>query len=136
VSRVVKHGALMSRKTIRIGLGCLAILGAAYFVWTVQASRNMARWDAAQSNVRILALVMELYRDDRQQYPSSFQELLSGINADLKTQVDRDILHNPFKDEYSFTSSSNGFTITVKSSAWFIDPKIIERKYALGEGAK
>ena len=112
------------------------IAGVATGWLTVRDTRRTARFDAAQSGIKDLAVAIEAYRDEHGHYPATWDELLSGIAAELKEQLAAKALNNPFKDKFEFTSSSNGFAITVTSSSRYMAPRRIEKKYAVGEALK
>jgi hypothetical protein len=101
------------------------------FVTVVRGAKIMRRSELVETGISHLAIFIEIYRDNHNRYPSSFEQLLEGSSSKVKINQ---ILHDGFVDKYEYQPLTNGFVITVSgpSSMLYKWPRI-GKTYKVGE---
>ena len=131
----------MTRATMRAIWGavlCFSIASVVWLVLAVREAKQMARDDILRAGLSHLAAAVELYRDDHDRYPSSLEELLSGLKPEMKQYIEQNrILHDSFNDKYEYRPLSNGFLIAVTApDAWFAKGSRLEKRFKPGDALK
>ena len=115
----------------------LILFVAICFCFALRDAKRMARWDWTQSNLRLLAVSIETYKDDHTNYPASMTELIAGLSPRDKADFDGRVLNNKLHDKYDFILLTNGYLVTViDSESWFIKRERIEKLFGFGEVLK
>ena len=97
---------------------------------------SMAWRDVTESNIRNLAMFVEVYRDEHGHYPSSLSELVKEPDSPGKNLVPL-LLSGQADGEYHYQPSSNGFLITVtRNGNWLSKNDKMQKHYGVGEGLK
>ena len=122
------------RLTIAISLSIACVLG---FVIMHRHARQLARQTIVHSNVAALAVKIEMYRQDNNEYPSTLEALTSTFDRYARESLEQNLHDDGFHDKYSYKRMTEGFSITVTgppSCLYSWDP--IEMQYRIGEALK
>ena len=89
------------------------------------------------AGIKYLAEGIERYRNERDAYPSSLEDLFAGSDPEWTNYMHQSVFNDQFEDKYEYQLYTNGFVIRViRPSKWFLKGETLEKKYDVGEASK